>query len=109
MFQTRNADVFTGDERWQSLSTPDGDVFKWDAKSTYIQEPPFFVDLTREVEPIKPIHGARVLALLGDSEEKESRIIERETNQATGKAGRELPEEFRAGLDRYFEALEGSK
>ncbi len=47
------------------------------------------------------------LALLGDSEEKEAKIIDRETNQATGKAGRELPEEFRAGLDRYFEALEG--
>ena len=49
------------------------------------------------------------LALLGDSEEKETRIVERDINQATGKAGRELPEEFRAGLDRYFEALENSK
>ena len=49
------------------------------------------------------------LALLGESEEKEARIVDRETNQATGKTGRELPEEFRAGLDRYFEALEGNK
>jgi hypothetical protein len=49
------------------------------------------------------------LAMLGDSEELQSRVIERETNQATGKSGRELPEEFRAGLDRYFEALEGTK
>jgi len=46
------------------------------------------------------------LALLGDSEEKEAKVIERETNQATGKAGRELPAEFRAGLDQYFESLE---
>lgn len=49
------------------------------------------------------------LALLGDSEEKQAKIIDRETMQATGKAGRELPEEFRAGLDRYFEALEGTR
>lgn len=48
------------------------------------------------------------LALLGESQEKQAKLVDRETNQATGKAGRELPEEFRAGLDRYFEALEGN-
>jgi len=47
------------------------------------------------------------LALLGNSKEKKANVVDRETNQATGKAGRELPEEFRAGLDRYFEKLEG--
>lgn len=46
------------------------------------------------------------LASLGDSTEKQANSVERETNQATGKSGRELPEEFRAGLDQYFESLE---
>lgn len=52
-------------------------------------------------------YNSSALALLGDSTEKKANIVQRETNQATGKSGRELPEEFRAGLDRYFEALEG--
>jgi hypothetical protein len=49
------------------------------------------------------------LALLGNSKEKKANIVERETNQATGKSGRELPEEFRIGLDQYFEKLEGGQ
>ena len=49
------------------------------------------------------------LALLGDSKEKEAKVVDREINQATGKSGRELPDEFRVGLDRYFEALENAK
>ncbi len=53
-------------------------------------------------------YTASALALLGDSQEKQANVVERETNQATGKSGRELPEEFRTGLDRYFEALEGN-
>lgn len=52
--------------------------------------------------------GASALALLGDSKEKKANVVDRDINQATGKSGRELPEEFRAGLDRYFEALEGN-
>ena len=52
--------------------------------------------------------GASALALLGDAKEKKANVIDRETIQATGKSGRELPEEFRVGLDRYFEALEGN-
>ena len=52
--------------------------------------------------------GASALALLGDSTEQKAKIVDREINQATGKSGRELPEEFRAGLDVYFEALEGN-
>ncbi len=48
------------------------------------------------------------LAQLGNSQEKLAESVDRETNQATGKSGRELPEEFRAGLDRYFEALESN-
>ncbi len=49
------------------------------------------------------------LALLGESTEKEAVVVERSAEQATGKAGRVLPDEFRAGLDRYFEALETQK
>ena len=47
--------------------TSEGDLYHWDADSTYIQEPPFLADLSREPGPIQPIHGARVLAALGDS------------------------------------------
>jgi hypothetical protein len=53
--------------------------------------------------------SASALALLGQSKEKKAKVQDRETNQATGKSGRDLPEEFRAGLDRYFEVLEGNK
>ena len=52
---------------------------------------------------------ASALALLGQSDEKKAKVQDRETNQATGKSGRDLPEEFRAGLDRYFEVLEGNQ
>lgn len=53
-------------------------------------------------------YTSSALAMIGNSKEKKANIVDRETNQATGKSGRELPEEFRAGLDRYFEALEGN-
>ncbi|MCB9687547.1 MAG: aconitate hydratase AcnA [Alphaproteobacteria bacterium] len=57
--------VYDGPEAWQSLAAPTGDLYAWDADSTYIQEPPFFVDMTKEVNPIQPISGAKVLAKLG--------------------------------------------
>src|SRR5690606_21215715 len=67
MFQKSYADVFRGDENWQSLKAPQGDLYRWDPKSTYIKEPQFFEDMTREPAPIPDIRGARVLALLKDS------------------------------------------
>ncbi|MBC8332092.1 MAG: aconitate hydratase AcnA, partial [Anaerolineae bacterium] len=67
MFKSQYADVFAGNEIWNKVASSDGDVYAWDADSTYIQEPPFFVDLTADVPDITPIAGARVLALLGDS------------------------------------------
>ena len=67
MFTTRYADVFAGDERWQALSTPEGDVFDWDPHSTYVRKPPYFDGLQRAPKPVTDIVGARVLALLGDS------------------------------------------
>jgi aconitate hydratase len=67
MFTERYADVFTGNETWNRISARGGDLYEWDPESTYIQEPPFFSDLTQQIPPIKDILKARVLALLGDS------------------------------------------
>ncbi|MQA16706.1 MAG: aconitate hydratase AcnA [Pseudonocardiaceae bacterium] len=67
MFTTDYADVFTGDQRWRSLPTPQGEVFEWDPESTYVRKPPYFEGMTAQPEPLSDITGARVLALLGDS------------------------------------------
>jgi len=67
MFREQYADVFTGDQRWQSLDVPTGDRFAWEADSTYIRNPPFFEGITLRPAPLKDISGARVLAVLGDS------------------------------------------
>ena len=67
MFRRRYADVFAGDHRWQSLSTPSGDSFAWDPASTYVRKPPYFDGMTREPQPVSDISGARALAVLGDS------------------------------------------
>jgi aconitate hydratase len=66
-FRERYANVFDGNDTWNAISGIADQVYPWDDDSTYIQEPPFFVDLTPEPEPIQEIHGARVMALLGDS------------------------------------------
>ncbi|HWF36863.1 MAG TPA: aconitate hydratase [Solirubrobacteraceae bacterium] len=67
MFRKSYAEVFDGDERWNSLEVPTGDSFEWGENSTYVRRPPFFENLPREPEPIEDIDGARVLAVLGDS------------------------------------------
>ena len=67
MFREQYADVFSGDERWQSLRVPTGDRFAWEPDSTYIRNPPFFEGLSMETAPVRDITNARVLALLGDS------------------------------------------
>lgn len=67
MFKSGYADVFAGDERWQQLPTPEGNIFSWDPQSTYVRKPPYFVDMPRTPTPVNDIHNARVLALLGDS------------------------------------------
>ncbi len=67
MFSAKYANVNEGNELWQSLEVTGGKIYEWDPKSTYIQEPPFFVGMTPEVPSVEPIKGARVLALLGDS------------------------------------------
>lgn len=67
MFDHQYSSVFEGDERWRSLPTPDGATFDWDAQSTYVRKPPYFDGMTLETSPVSDIHGARVLAKLGDS------------------------------------------
>lgn len=67
MYAEDYADVFTGDEMWQSLETPDGDLFEWDDNSTYIRRAPYFDGMGIEPDPVEDIAGARVLAKLGDS------------------------------------------
>ncbi len=67
MFQKRYSNVFDCNERWNAIPVGGGDLYAWNDKSTYIQEPPFLATCTRTVNPIQPIRGARCLALLGDS------------------------------------------
>jgi len=67
MFSRDYADVFAGDEQWQNLPTPTGDVFEWDPESTYVRKPPYFDGMPADPEPVRDIEGARALAVLGDS------------------------------------------
>jgi aconitate hydratase len=67
MFTSDYSDVFAGDQQWQSLPTPEGDTFEWDADSTYVRKPPYFDGMPDEPEPVTDIEGARVLLKLGDS------------------------------------------
>ena len=67
MFRDEYGNVFDGNETWNKIKVPEGALYAWDKDSTYIQEPPFFTDLTPEVPPLASIKGARALAVLGDS------------------------------------------
>ncbi|PHP29225.1 aconitate hydratase AcnA [Limimaricola cinnabarinus] len=65
-FQEKYADVFKGDEKWQSVETPDSETYDWPATSTYVQNPPYFQNMSKEPGEIHDIEDARVLAILGD-------------------------------------------
>ena len=67
MFTEDYQDVFTGDERWQNLDTPEGATFEWDSESTYVRKPPYFEGMGLEPEPVSDVEGARVLVKVGDS------------------------------------------
>jgi len=67
MFKKDYSSVFAGDHRWISLATPEGKIFEWDPKSTYVRKPPYFESMPRNPLPVTDISGARVLARLGDS------------------------------------------
>jgi aconitate hydratase len=67
MFVKGYADVFRGDENWRALKTPEGKIYAWDGKSTYVKNPPYFDGMTMTPAEVGDIKGARALAVLGDS------------------------------------------
>ncbi|MFD1933904.1 MULTISPECIES: aconitate hydratase AcnA [Nonomuraea] len=67
MFERDYADVFKGDETWQSLPIPTGNTFEWDPASTYVRKAPYFDGMPEKPEPVSDIAGARVLVKVGDS------------------------------------------
>jgi aconitate hydratase len=67
MFKKQYGNVYDGNETWNAIHGNEGDAYNWDATSTYIQEPPFFIEFAPEPPPVKSITGARALAVLGDS------------------------------------------
>jgi aconitate hydratase len=67
MFRKSYAEVFSGDDRWRSLSVPKGQTYAWDGASTYIKQAPYFDNIPVQPPPVADIRGARVLANLGHS------------------------------------------
>ncbi len=67
MFQKQYGEVYKGDAQWNSLPMPQGDLYQWDASSTYVKHPPYFEGMGKEPAPVGDVRGARVLAFLGDS------------------------------------------
>ncbi len=66
-FRTQYADVFKGDKHWQGLKVPAGETYAWQGDSTYVKNPPYFEGMTMQAPGVKPIAGAKALAMLGDS------------------------------------------
>jgi aconitate hydratase len=66
LFKEKYADVFKGDANWAKVKAPTGQTYAWDDKSTYVQNPPYFVGMGMKPAPVSDIQGARILALLGD-------------------------------------------
>jgi aconitate hydratase len=67
MFKREYSHATEGDDRWNKMPVPKGELFQWDMQSTYVREAPYFEGMSKTPDEPKPIHGARVLALLGDS------------------------------------------
>src|SRR5215472_2981732 len=67
MFRKAYDESLQGDERWQRLEAPSGEIFRWDNSSTYVKRPPYFENMPRHAPPLGDIRGARALAVLGDS------------------------------------------
>jgi len=67
MYQNAYTGVYESNSLWNAISTPPSELYAWDADSTYIQEPPFLAEMTREPAEVKPIRNARALLVLGDS------------------------------------------
>jgi aconitate hydratase len=96
MFTADYADVFKGDDNWRGLDVPTGDTFEWAESSTYVRRPPYFDGMPAAPEPVTDIHGARVLAKLGDSVTTDH-ISPAGAIKATAPAGLYLTEH---GIDR---------
>jgi len=67
MYKKAYENAFEGSNQWKTLPVPEGMLFNWDPKSTYIKEPPFLKDINKTIPELQDIKGARILALLGDS------------------------------------------
>jgi len=67
MYQKQYSEVYEGDAHWKGMHVPQGDLYQWDPKSTYIKLPPYFENMPKTPPPLTDVHGARVLAILGDS------------------------------------------
>jgi aconitate hydratase len=67
MFKRRYGDVFKGDKRWQEIKVDGGETYKWNSSSTYVQNPPYFEDMSLTPKPVTDIEDARVLSLFLDS------------------------------------------
>ncbi|HEY8512655.1 MAG TPA: aconitate hydratase AcnA, partial [Cyclobacteriaceae bacterium] len=66
-FSKNYGEIFEGNEHWRNLQAPADKAYKWDEKSTYVKEAPFFINISKTPPPIAPIRDARVLLMLGDS------------------------------------------
>ena len=91
MFRDRYRNAFDSNERWNTIDVALGEIYAWDTKSTYIQEPPFLLDLPASPGPIPAIRGARVLIALGDSVTTDH-ISPAGSISASGPAGKYLVE-----------------
>src|SRR5258707_3033795 len=67
MYTKQYSEVYEGDAHWKAMRVPQGDLYQWDPKSTYIKLPPYFENMPKTPPPLADVHGARVLAVLGDS------------------------------------------
>jgi aconitate hydratase len=67
MYQKQYSEVYEGDAHWKGMHVPQGDLYQWDPKSTYIKLPPYFENMPKTPPPLADVHTARVLAVLGDS------------------------------------------
>ena len=67
IYASKYSDVFRANPRWNEIPVAEGELYEWDDKSTYIQNPPFFTNLAEQLDDIADVRGAKTLALLGDS------------------------------------------
>ena len=67
MFRERYADVFKGDSNWQAIKTSKGETYSWNDDSTYVQNPPYFEELSDTPAPLEDVHNARIMGLFADS------------------------------------------